>query len=65
MYKRWNINQDNTTNSRAAWMKRFFSSVENILTELGIEFTSRYTYPSGGNSYYSNNRDCLCEESTC
>lgn len=63
MYKRWNINQDNTTNSRIAWMKRFFSSVENILTELGIEFTSRYTYPSGGNSYNSNNRDCLCEES--
>ena len=60
MYKRWNINQDNTTNSRIAWMKRFFSSVENILTELGIKFTSRYTYP---NDYENSARDCLCEES--
>lgn len=60
MYKRWNINQDNTTNSRKAWMQRFFSSVENILTELGIEFTSRYTWNENGGTQY---RDCLCEES--
>lgn len=60
MYKRWNINQDNTTNSRIAWMKRFFSSVENILTELGIEFTSRYTW---NEQKGKDHRDCLCEES--
>lgn len=59
MYKRWTINQDNTTNNRIAWMKRFFSGIENILTELGIEFTSRYTFRASVGSSY----DCNCTES--
>lgn len=61
MYKRWSMNFDEKTNNNPTLTKqRFFSTVEGILTELGIEFTSRYTYPNNAGSSY---RDCLCEES--
>ena len=61
MYKRWSMNFDEKTNNNPTLTKqRFFSTLETILTELGIEFTSRYTYP---NNSYNSYRDCLCEES--
>ena len=61
MYKRWTMNFDEKTNNNPTLTKqRFFSTLEGILTELGIEFTSRYTYPNNSSQSY---RDCLCEES--
>ena len=61
MYKRWTMNFDEKTNNNPTLTKqRFFSTLEGILTELGIQFTSRYTYPNNNNRSY---RDCLCEES--
>ena len=47
MYKRWSMNFDEKTNNNPTLTKqRFFSTLESILIELGIEFTSRYTYPN-------------------
>ena len=61
MYKRWTMNFDEKTNNNPTLTKqRFFSTVESILTELGIDFTSRYTYPNRMERSY---RDCNCEES--
>ena len=57
MYKRWIISQNSATNSRTNWLKYFFESLENILEELKIEFTSRYTWVIGGNSVSG---DCDC-----
>lgn len=61
MYKRWTMNFDEKTNNNPTLTKqRFFSTLEGILTELGIQFTSRYTYPNNSSKSY---KDCLCEES--
>lgn len=61
MYKRWTMNFDEKTNNNPTLTKqRFFSTLEGILTELGIKFTSRYTYPNNSSKSY---KDCLCEES--
>lgn len=60
MYKKWLITKNNTITTRVALNKLFFSSLESILTNIGIEFTSRYTYNTSANT---NNRDCLCIES--
>lgn len=60
MYKKWLITKNNTITTRVALNKLFFSSLESILTNIGIEFTSRYTYNTNQDT---SSRDCLCEES--
>lgn len=60
MYKKWLITKNNTITNRVALNKLFFSGLESILTNIGIEFTSRYTYNTENNV---STRDCLCEES--
>lgn len=60
MYKKWLITKNNTITTRVALNKLFFSSLESILTNIGIEFTSRYTYNTND---LTSSRDCLCEES--
>ena len=60
MYKKWLITKNNTITTRVALNKLFFSSLESILTNIGIKYTSRYTYNTNQGT---SSRDCLCEES--
>ena len=48
MYKRWIIEQDSSTNTRVNWLKKFFSEFEKILTDIGIEYKSHYTWDFTG-----------------